>query len=107
MSKEIVEKMVNPTSSATRIVLKYDYLVIALGSENNFFKMYDVQKYSFTMKSIDDAIILRNHIINVLEQASLEEDNVELRKSLLTFVVAGGGFNGVETVGAINDLLRN
>jgi len=88
-------------------ILKYDYLVIALGSENNFFKMYDVQKYSFTMKSIDDAIILRNHIINVLEQASLEEDNVELRKSLLTFVVAGGGFNGVETVGAINDFIRD
>jgi NADH dehydrogenase len=87
-------------------ILKYDYLVIALGSENNFFKMYDVQKYSFTMKSIDDAIILRNHIVNVLEQASLEEDNVELRKSLLTFVVAGGGFNGVETVGAINDFIR-
>ncbi|HXP53197.1 MAG TPA: FAD-dependent oxidoreductase, partial [Bacteroidia bacterium] len=63
-------------------ILKYDYLVIALGSENNFFKMYDVQKYSFTMKSIDDAITLRNHIINVLEQASLEEDDVELRKSL-------------------------
>jgi NADH dehydrogenase len=68
--------------------------------------MDDVQKYSFTMKSIDDAIILRNHIVNVLEQASLEEDNVELRKSLLTFVVAGGGFNGVETVGAINDFIR-
>ena len=88
-------------------ILKYDYLVIALGSENNFFKMYDVQKYSFTMKSIDDAIILRNHIINVLEQAILEEDNVELRKSLLTFVVVGGGFNGVETVGAINDFIRD
>jgi NADH:ubiquinone reductase (H+-translocating) len=88
-------------------ILKYDYLVIALGSENNFFKMSDVQKYSFTMKSIDDAIILRNHIINVLEQAILEEDNVELRKSLLTFVVAGGGFNGVETVGAINDFIRD
>ena len=87
-------------------ILKYDYLVIALGSENNFFKMDDVQKYSFTMKSIDDAIILRNHIINVIEQASLEEDNMELRKSLLTFVVAGGGFNGVETVGAINDFIR-
>ncbi|MGC1930149.1 MAG: NAD(P)/FAD-dependent oxidoreductase, partial [Candidatus Nitrosopolaris sp.] len=87
-------------------ILKYDYLVIALGSENNFFKMSDVQKYSFTMKSIDDAIVLRNHIINVLEQASLEEDNIELRKSLLTFVIAGGGFNGVETVGAINDFIR-
>jgi NADH:ubiquinone reductase (H+-translocating) len=88
-------------------ILNYDYLVIALGSENNFFKMDDVQKHSFTMKSIDDAIILRNHIINVLEQASLEEDNVELRKSLLTFVVGGGGFNGVETVGAINDFIRD
>src|SRR5215813_3943094 len=94
-----------PNGSHERI-LKYDYLVIALGSENNFFKMSDVQKYSFTMKSIDDAIILRNHIINILEQASIEEDNKELRKSLLTFVVAGGGFNSVETVGAINHFIR-
>jgi NADH dehydrogenase len=58
------------------------------------------------MKNIDDAIILRNHIINVLEQANLEEHNKDLRKSLLTFVVVGGGFNGVETVGAINDFVR-
>jgi NADH dehydrogenase len=87
-------------------IVKYGYLIIALGSENNFFKMPDVQRYSFTMKSINDAIILRNHIINVLEQASLEEDNIELRKSLLTFVVAGGGLNGVETVGAINDFIH-
>ena len=87
-------------------IVKYDYLVIALGSENNFFKMSDVKRWSFTMKSINDAIILRNHIINVLEQASLEEVNLEPRKSLLTFVVAGGGFNGVETVGAINDFIR-
>lgn len=86
--------------------LKYDYLVIALGSENNFFNMSDIQKLSFTMKNIDDAIILRNHIINILEQANLEENNKELRKSLLTFVVVGGGFNGVETVGAINDFVR-
>jgi NADH:ubiquinone reductase (H+-translocating) len=94
-----------PSDSLEHIV-KYDYVVIAMGSENNFFKMSDVKRYSFTMKSINDAIILRNHIINVLEQASLEEDNLELRKTLLTFVVAGGGFNGVETVGAINDFIR-
>ena len=87
-------------------VLKYDYLVIALGSENNFFKMSDIQKHAFTMKNIDDAIILRNHVINMLEQANLEEHNKDLRKSLLTFVVVGGGFNGVETVGAINDFVR-
>ncbi|PWU79337.1 MAG: 6-phosphogluconate dehydrogenase [Candidatus Nitrosopolaris wilkensis] len=93
-----------PNDSLEHIV-KYDYVVIALGSENNFFKMSDVKRCSFTMKSINDAIILRNHIINVLEQASLEEGKIELR-SLLTFVVAGGGFNGVETVGAINDFIR-
>src|SRR5215472_6963780 len=49
---------------------KYDCLVIALGSENNFFRMSDIEKHSFTMKNIDDAIILRNHIINILEQAT-------------------------------------
>jgi len=87
--------------------LKYDYLVIALGSENNFFNMSDIQKLSFTMKNIDDAIILRNHIINILEQANLEENNKELRKSLLTFVVVGGGFNGVETVGELNQFVRD
>lgn len=93
-------------SDSLEHIIKYDYVVIALGSENNFFKMSDVKRCSFTMKSISDAIILRNHIINVLEQASLEEHKKELRKTLLTFVVAGGGFNGVETVGAINDFIR-
>ena len=87
-------------------VLNYDYLVIALGNESNFHKMADIEKHSFTMKDIGDAIILRNHIINMLEQANLEEHDKELRKSLLTFVVVGGGFNGVETVGTINDFVR-
>jgi NADH:ubiquinone reductase (H+-translocating) len=86
-------------------IFEYDYLVIALGNENNFFKNTDIQKNSLTMKSIEDAIILRNHMINLLEQAN-SEDNKELVKALLTFVVVGGGFNGVETVGAINDFLR-
>ena len=88
-------------------VLKYDYLVIALGSENNFFGMDDIKQNAFTMTSIDDAIILRNHIINVLEQINLERDNQELRKALSTFVVVGGGFNGVETVGELNHFVRD
>lgn len=87
--------------------LEYDYLVIALGSENNFFKMNDVQENAFTMKSINDAITLRNHIINILEQANLEQKNKHLTKSLLTFVVVGGGFNGIETVGELNDFVRD
>ena len=98
-SKDLDNKQVTLTHSIGRQsqpndwcehTLKYDYLVIALGSENNFFNMSDIQKLSFTMKNIDDAIILRNHIINILEQANLEENNKELRKSLLTFVVVGG-----------------
>ena len=87
--------------------LKYDYLVIALGSENNFFGNKDIENNSFTMKSIDDAIALRNHIIRILEQANIEQDNHDLRKSLLTFVVVGGGFSGVETVGSVNDFVRD
>jgi len=87
-------------------VLKYDYLVIALGSQNNFFGLSDVQKNAFTMTSIGDAITLRNHVISILEQANLEEHNTTLRKNLLTFIVVGGGFNGIETVGELNHIVR-
>src|ERR687888_737586 len=87
-------------------VLEYDYLVIALGSETSFFGMEDIKRHAFTMKTIDDAIVLRNHLLNILEQASLEQENSDLRKSLLTFVVVGGGFGGVETVGELNDFVK-
>src|SRR5215831_93659 len=68
--------------------------------------MTQVAKYAFTMKSIDDAMILRNHVINMLEQADVENKDEELKRSLITFVVVGGGFSGVETVGELNDLVR-
>ena len=87
--------------------LNYDYLVVALGSETNFFGMPEVAKNAFTVKTISDAIVLRNHVINMLEQADLEQDDISLRKSLMTFVVVGGGFSGVETVGELNDFLRD
>ena len=86
--------------------MKYDYLVLALGGETNFFGMTQVAKYAFTMKSIDDAMILRNHVINMLEQADVENKDEELKRALITFVVVGGGFSGVETVGELNDLVR-
>lgn len=87
--------------------LKYDYLVIGLGSEDNFFGNENIEKNAFTLKTINDAIILRNHIIKILEQANLEQNDIDLRKSLLTFVVVGGGFSGVETVGSVNDFVRD
>ena len=101
-----IGKQSHPTSWDQH-TLKFDYLVITLGSENNFFGMTDAEENAFTMMTIDDAIILRNHIINMLEQANFEEHDIELRKSLLTFIVVGGGFNGIETVGELNHFVRD
>ena len=89
-----------------RADLSYDYLVIALGSQTNFFGMSNIERYSFTIKDTTDAIAIRNHIILMLEQAELEQNNREMRKKMLTFVVVGGGFSGVEAVGEINDFIR-
>ena len=85
--------------------LEYDYLVMATGSRTNFFGNPNVEKYSFTIKSLDDAIKIRNHIISRLEDADQEPDDNK-RKMLTTFVVVGGGFSGVETVGELNEFVR-
>ena len=85
--------------------LEYDFLVIALGGKTNFFGNKNVEKYALTIKTLGDAIVLRNHVISMLESADQEEDPDVLSK-LMTFVVVGGGFSGVETVGEINDFVR-
>jgi NADH dehydrogenase len=84
----------------------YDHLVIALGSETNFFRLPGVEERALTMKSLSDAFIVRNQAVALLETASVTEDALA-RRALLTFVVAGGGFAGVETVGALNDFVRD
>ena len=85
--------------------LPYDHLVLALGSSTNFFKLPGVEEFAITMKSLTDAVELRNRIIVHLEEANSECAAGE-RQPLLTFVVAGGGFAGVETLGGINDFVR-
>ena len=85
--------------------LEFDYLVIALGGKTNFFGNKNVEKHALTIKTLGDAIALRNRIISILESADQEEDPNVLSK-LMTFVVVGGGFSGVETVGEINDYVR-
>jgi NADH dehydrogenase len=98
------------TSHIHQNKLKYDYLVIAIGSQTRFPDIQGVSQFTFTMKSLADSIILKNHIIDMLEQSELINSNrntadSELRKRLLTFVVVGGGFGGVESVGSLNDFL--
>lgn len=85
--------------------LSYDHLVIALGSVADFFNLPGVRARALTMKSLGDAVGLRSRLIDHLEEADFE-CCPELRASLLTIVVAGAGFAGVETVAAINDFLR-
>jgi NADH dehydrogenase len=85
-------------------ILKYDHLVLALGSTTNFFGLPHLEQQALTMKSLGDAR-LRNQLIDMLEQADFE-CAVGSRPQLLTIVVAGGGFAGTETVAAVNDFLR-
>jgi NADH dehydrogenase len=84
--------------------LEYDHLVIALGSITNFFNLPG-QERALTMKSLGDAIHLRNRLIQNLEEADFE-CCPNVRAPLVNFVVAGGGFAGVETIAAVNDFLR-
>jgi len=85
--------------------LTYDQLVLALGSITNFYRTPGIEDHALTMKSLGDAIVLRNRVIEALDVADNHPDQTE-RKRMLTVVVTGGGFAGVETVGAVNDLLR-
>lgn len=85
--------------------LEYDHLVIALGNITSFAGIPGLSEHALPFKYLGDALALRNQIIHVLEEADIERDP-EARRHLLTFVVAGGGFSGVEAVAEINDFVR-
>jgi NADH dehydrogenase len=85
--------------------LQFDHLLLALGSETNFFDIPGVRDWAVTMKNLTDAALLRNRMVAFLEEATLEKNETALRE-LLTFVTAGGGFSGAETTGAVNDFVR-
>ena len=84
---------------------EFDHLLLTIGSETNFFDLPGVRDWAVTMKSLSDAALLRNRMVALLEEASLEKEEAR-RRELLTFVTAGGGFAGVETTGAVNDFVR-
>lgn len=85
--------------------LPFDHLILALGSETNYFGIPGLSEHALGIKTLGDAALVRNGVISRLEIASVEPDR-NRRKRTLTFVVVGGGFAGVETVGAVNDLAR-
>ncbi len=85
-------------------IIGYDYLILAVGGQTNFFGMHSVENHSFQLKSVESAVNTRNHLLSMLEEASREVD-AERRRALLTFVVVGGGPTGVETAGALAELI--
>ena len=94
------------TNENRGMLIHYDFLVVALGSKTNFFGMKNVEELSYQMNTINDAILLRNRIIDLMEQAENETDPI-LRKALLRIVIVGGGFAGVETAGELNDFISD
>ena len=84
----------------------YDYLIVAAGSVTNYFSNPHFSQYTFELKSVDDAVVLRNHILKQFERAAWTED-AEYRRTLTTLVVVGGGPTGLETSGALFELYEH
>ena len=95
----------SPGVRPTPLTLSYDHLVIAMGTRLDYSKIPGMREHASPFKYLGDALYLRNQLVRMLEEAEAESDP-EIRKQLLTFVVAGGGFSGVECIAEMNDFLR-
>lgn len=84
----------------------YEHLVLALGTLDNFGVVPGLAEHGLHFKNLGDALVLRNRLIHTLESADIEQDP-EARRALLTFVMAGGGFSGVEAIAEVNDFVRD
>ncbi len=93
-----------PLTNETETV-QADHLVLSLGSTTSFHRQEEVEKIAFTLKSLDDATLLRNHLMACLEQAN-EEADIVARRAFLTVMVVGAGYTGVEAAGAIRDMMK-
>ncbi|MBN1967502.1 MAG: NAD(P)/FAD-dependent oxidoreductase [Anaerolineae bacterium] len=83
----------------------YDYLIVAAGTTSHFYGMAQVEQHAFGLKTLADAITLRNHLLKCLESAAWQDDPIR-KRALTTFVVVGGGPTGLETAGALQELIR-
>ena len=92
--------------SDRREIFRYDYLVLAMGSDPNFFGVTGADKYSYTLSSIKTSEEIKARILECFELAN-QTDNLQLKKELLTFVVIGAGATGTEYIVELHDLCKN
>ena len=85
--------------------IPYDHLLVAVGVSTDLSMVPGMSEHAFPLKTLGDAFALRNHLIGVIERAQVEDDAAE-KAELLTFVVVGGGYNGVEVAAEINSFVR-
>jgi len=95
----------NRTIETDSETVSYDYLILATGSVTHSFGVQGVDDNAFFLKTLEEAVALKNHIICCFEAAAREIDEVR-KRSLLTFVIAGGGATGVEYAGALTELIH-
>ena len=94
-----------PTLRPRALELSYDYLVLCPGTVTDYSGMPGLAEYALSFRTLGDALRLRNRALESLEEAATEKDLV-FRERLLTFVISGGGFSGVEVAAELNDFLR-
>jgi NADH dehydrogenase len=96
----------SPQFSHSTYDLTYDHLVFALGNVTDFRGIPGIHEHALPFKTLADAILIRNRVIDVIETAACEE-NEEIKRQLLCFVIGGGGFSGVEVAAELNDFVRD
>ncbi len=99
-------KCITLTDSDHTWQIPFDQLVLSLGAVSNYLGMQSVEQRAYDFKSLGDAMKIRNHVIDMFERADREAD-VDTRKAMLTFVIAGAGFAGAELAGGLNDFARS
>jgi len=86
------------------VPLDYDYLIIALGSRTDYFGVPGARENTFDFKSLEDAVVLRDRVLDICEHADHTAEPAE-RRRMLTFVIVGGGYTGVELIAELRDFL--
>ena len=103
---DLQNKQITVQADSATQQIGFDYLIVAAGSQSNYFGNNDFKMFSFDLKSLADAVELRNHALRLFEKAVWSQDPAEI-EALLTFVVVGAGPTGIETAGALYELYNH